>query len=245
MKDIFLVETLKLKNSKILWIAILAPAFIVVQGGMNLIRYYDLFTGKGQNVWTQLYTQSMIFYVSILYPVLTSIIITLLARIENLNSYWKYYLSLPVDKGKIYIVKFIIGCAIMFIDVVAFILSIIAVGKLIGIEGILPYDIVLIKPLMAYLASLPIIAIIYVLSIRYSQMALPLGVGICLTLPAMIVANTKYWIIYPWSYPIMVALGGDMDVFDKGSVPFVISLILLIAVFSYGYVNFRKRDIEG
>ncbi|NLZ54411.1 MAG: hypothetical protein GX892_14960 [Thermoanaerobacteraceae bacterium] len=97
---------------------------------------------------------------------------------------------------------------------------------------------------MAYFASLPIMAIIYVLSIRYSQMALPLGVGIGLTLPAMIVANTKYWIIYPWSYPIMAALGGDIDVFDKGSTTFLISLLLLPAVFSLGYIRFIKRDIE-
>ncbi|NLZ54412.1 MAG: ABC transporter permease subunit [Thermoanaerobacteraceae bacterium] len=139
MKDILAVEILKLKNSKILWIAVLAPAFIVVQGGLNLIRYYDLFTGAGQDVWAQLYTQSMIFYVSILYPILISIIITLIARIENLNSCWKYYFSLPVDRGKIYIVKFIMACAIMFIDVLAFILSVIAVGKLIGINGPVPY----------------------------------------------------------------------------------------------------------
>jgi len=244
VKDIFGIEILKLKNSKILWIALLAPAFIVIQGGLNLIRYYDLFTGKGQNVWAQLYTQSMIFYVSILYPILISIIITLIARIENVNSCWKYYLSLPVDKGKIYVVKFIIGCAVMFIDVAAFIISVIAVGMLMGIKGPVPFDVILIKPLMAYFASLPIIAVIYVLSIRFSQMALPLGVGISLTLPAMLVANTRYWVIYPWSYPIMAALGRDFDVFDKGSLTFLISFILLLAVFSCGYVGFKKRDIE-
>jgi len=243
VKDIFAVEILKLKNSKILWIAILAPAFIAVQGGLNLVRYYDLFTGKGQNVWIQLYTQSMIFYVSILFPLLICVIITLIARLEHLNSCWKYYFSLPVDRGKIYIVKFIIGCAIVFIDVAAFILSVIVVGKLIGLEGPVPYETILIKPLAAYFAALPIIAIIYVLSVSYTQMALPLGIGTCSALPAMLVANTKYWITYPWSYPIMAALGGDFDVFNKGSVTYIISTFLLIAVFSYGYCTFIKRDI--
>ena len=61
MKDIIAVELLKLKNSKILWIVILPPAFMVMQGVINLLRYYDLFTGHGQNVWEQLYMQSMIF----------------------------------------------------------------------------------------------------------------------------------------------------------------------------------------
>ncbi len=43
-------------------------------------------------------------------------------------------------------------------------------------------------------------------------MAIPLGVGIGLTLPAIIVANSRYWILYPWTYPIMAALGGDMEI---------------------------------
>lgn len=83
MRDIVAVELLKLKNSKILWIVILAPAFMVLQGVINLMRYYDLFTGHGQKVWEQLYTQSMIFYVMILFPVLISVVMTLVARIEN------------------------------------------------------------------------------------------------------------------------------------------------------------------
>lgn len=74
-------------------------------------------------------------------------------------------------------------------------------------------------------------------------MALPLGAGISLALPAMIVANSRYWIIYPWSYPIMAALGGDFDVFDKGSLIFFLSLFLLLVVFAWGYANFIKRDI--
>ena len=71
-------------------------------------------------------------------------------------------------------------------------------------------------------------------------MALPLGAGIGLALPAMIVANSRYWIIYPWSYPIMAALGGDFDVFDKGSLIFFLSLFLLLVVFAWGYANFIK-----
>lgn len=243
MKDIFEIEILKLKNSKILSIVILAPIFMVVQGALNLIRYYNLFTGKGQDVWKQLYSQSMIFYVGVLLPVLVSIVMTLMARIENANGSWKHYLSLPVKKEKIYGIKFIIGCGLVFINIAVLIVSMIIAGKVIGIQGHMPYNMILIQPMAVYVSSLPIMAILYVLSIRFSHMALPLGVGIGLSIPAMIVANSKFWMFYPWTYPIMAGLGGDMDTFSKGNIVYKISFIFLIIVFSFGYVRFKKKDV--
>lgn len=243
MRDIFGIEILKLKKSKILWIVTLAPIFMVLQGALNLLRYYDLFTGEGQNVWEQLYTQSMIFYASILFPILISIVMTLIARIENTNDNWKHYLSLPIDREKVYGIKFLIGCIFVFINILVFIFSIILAGKITGIEGNIPYEALLIRPMVTYIAALPIMAILYVLSIRFSHMAIPLGIGIGLTLPAMIVANSKLWIFYPWTYPIMAALGGDMEVFNKGSIIYMVSFILLFIVLSFGYNGFMKRDI--
>src|SRR5690606_38560679 len=137
---------LKLKNTKILLIVILAPIFMVAQGGINLIRYYDLFTGKGQNVWEQLYSQSMIFYASILFPILVGIVMTLIARIENTNNSWKHYLSLPIDKQKVYGIKFILGCLLVFINILVLIISMLAAGKIIGVEGNIPYKVIFTKP---------------------------------------------------------------------------------------------------
>ncbi|SDW45121.1 ABC transporter permease [Tepidimicrobium xylanilyticum] len=243
MRDIFRIEILKLKHSKVLWIVILAPIFIVIQGALNLLRYYDLFTGKGQNAWHQLYIQSMIFYVNILFPILISIVMTLIARIENTNDNWKHYLSLPKDRQKVYGIKFIIGCMLIFINILVLIASIYLAGKITRIGGDIPYNTLFMKPIVMYVAALPIMAILYVLSIRFSHMTIPLGIGIGLTLPSMIVANSKYWIVYPWTYPIMAALGGDMTTFNKGNIVYIISLMLLVIIFVLGYNGFMKKDI--
>jgi len=243
MRDIVAAELLKLKNSKILWIVILAPAFMIMQGVINLVRYYDLFTGQGQNVWEQLYTQSMIFYVMILFPVLISVVMTLVARIENTHYGWKQYLSLPVKKETVYTIKFVTACGLVFVNLLALIISMLIAGLFLGVEGNLPYQSLIGRPMATYLAALPIMAILYVLSIRYTQMTVPLGIGIGLALPAMVVANSKYWIIYPWTYPIMAALGGTMEIFRKGHLVYLTSIILLIVVFIYGVRNFSKSDI--
>lgn len=243
MRDIIAVELLKLKNSKIIWIVILAPAFMVMQGVTNLLRYYDLFTGQGQNVWEQLYTQSMIFYVMILFPILISVVMTMIARIENAHQGWKQYLSLPVKKETVYVIKFVTACGLVLLNIIALIISMLLAGLVIGVEGNLPYQILIRGPIATYIAALPIMAIMYILSIRHSHMSLPLGVGIGLALPAMVVANSKFWIIYPWTYPIMAALGGDTEVFAKGNLVYITSTILFITVFMYGIKNFSKRDI--
>lgn len=243
MKTIVEIEMWKLKNSKILWIVILVPAFMVAQGVINFIRYHDLFTGKGQNAWEQLYSQSMIFYVWILFPVLISLVMTLLARIENANQNWKHYLSLPVSREKIYGIKFLIGCALVLVNVFVLIACMLAAGKVIGVQEDIPYEMIFIQPMAAYVAALPIMAVLYALSIRFSHMAVPLGVGIGLTVPAMIVANTKYWVVYPWTYPIMAALGRNIDIFDKGRVIYLIGILLLIRIFRFGCGRFAKKDI--
>lgn len=74
-------------------------------------------------------------------------------------------------------------------------------------------------------------------------MTVPLGVGIGLALPAMLIANSRYWIFYPWTYPIMAALGQDMEVFSKGNLVYLNSIMLLIMVFLPGVRGFCKRDI--
>lgn len=242
MKDLIEIEVLKLKNSKILWIVTLAPLFMVVQGTTNLLRYYDLFTSQGQNVWEQLYTQSMILYVSVLLPVLISVVMTFLARIENANNSWKQYLSLPVERREIYGVKFILGIGLIFINIVVLIFSMVAAGKIIGVSGVIPLKIFN-KPLAAFVAAMPVMAMLYVLSLKFTHIALPLGVGIGLSLPAMVVANTRYWLVYPWTYPIMAALGGEFATFSKGSMVYITSLILLIIIFTLGYWEFNRRDI--
>lgn len=243
MRDIIAVELMKLKNSKILWIVTLAPAFMVLQGVINLMRYYDLFTGQGQNTWEQLYTQSMIFYVYILFPVLISLVMTLMGRLENLHQGWKQYLSLPVRKETVYVIKYVLACGLVLVNILALIISMLIASLLIGIKDSFPYENLIVRPLAAYLAAMPLMAILYVLSIRYTQMTVPLGIGIGMTLPAMIVANSKYWIIYPWTYPIMAALGNSIELFNKGPTVYLSSVILSIIVFMYGIRNFSKRDI--
>jgi len=154
MTKIFKLEIMKLKGLSLMWIVTMAPMFMVLQGALNFLRYYDLFTNKGQNIWKQIFIQSNVFYSFTLLPILITIIMIGTARVENNNGGWKYLLSLPVQRNKIYAAKFFIGFLLTLINVLVFIMSVFAAGKLAGAPGAIPYDTIVVKPLMAFASSL-------------------------------------------------------------------------------------------
>ena len=235
------IEMLKLKHSKILWIAVLAPAFIVFQGASNFLRYYDLFTEKGQNIWDQIYTQSVIFYSFLLLPILITLIMSIIGKVENDNGGWKYALTLPIKRKDMYISKFIMGSFMVLINILVFIISVLIAGKMVKAPSPIPYGMIVGQPILSYIVSFPIMIIIYIISINFSHIGIPLGLGIGLTLPTILVANTKYWILYPWTYPAMATSGGGM--FEENMLIYPISIILFIIVFIIGLYRFKNRDI--
>lgn len=243
MKKLLTVELLKLKHSKIIWIVILAPMFIVLQGVTNFMRYHDLFTQNGQNIWYKIFEQSIIFYCILLLPLLITLVITLMTRIENINNGWKYYLALPVPRSQVYLAKLIIGSGLILINIFFFSLSMYLGGKLVGAEKTVPYSLIFIKPLLAYIASFPIISILYLISVKFSKEAIILAVGIVGSIPAILAANTKVWFLYPFSYPIIASLS---DKFNESSLglwlyPLILSIFIIFLI--GGIRNFNKKDI--
>lgn len=243
MKNLLCAELLKIKRSKILWIVILAPLFIVIQGVANFIRYKEIFTNQGQNIWNKLYEQSIIFYCLILLPILITLVVTLISRIENTNSGWKYFLTLPVKRSHVYFSKLIISCGLIFINTLTLSLSMFIAGKIVGAEKVVPYSLIFGKPFLAFLASFPIISILYLISIRFTYSTIALGVGIGLTIPSILVANTKFWIIYPWTYPTIAGLNNMFSDKAKGITIYVLSLVIFLTLSFLGAKKFIKKDI--
>lgn len=241
MKKIIGLELLKLKNSRIFLVVTLAPVFMVFQGVANFLRYYDIFTSRGQNMWYQIYLQSSVFYVSALFPALIALIMVSLARIEYVSGGLRYYLTLPVKRSYVYAAKLLVGCMLSLLNVLVFSLSLLVAGKVIGAPGEIPYDIILTRPLLVYIASLPVMIVTFLLSINFSQIGIPLGIGIGLATPSLLVANTRYWVFYPWTYPIMAALGGEL--FKNTYFPFVAGPLIFVILTFAGLRWFKEKDV--
>jgi hypothetical protein len=242
MFEVFKIELMKVKRSKLLCIVTLMPLFIVFQGIGNFLRYHDLFTSKGQNIWMQVYTQSVIFYGMNLLPLIVTIVMAYLANMENKQDNWKTMLILPIEKSHMYISKFFVGAIFIFLNIIVFISAVLIGGKMLAsINMAFPKEII-IRPLLAFLVLFPVMAIQYYLSIRFSN-AVALGVGIAMTLPAMLIANTKYWILFPWTYAGMFTLSGKVNMFSTSNNLYLICAAIFIMVMLLGIREFNKRDV--
>ncbi|WP_010497850.1 ABC transporter permease [Paenibacillus elgii] len=240
MKSLFAAEWLKLKHSRILWIVILMPILLTAQGVGNFTRYSDIWT---RDDWTVIIEQCLIFYPPMLLPFFIAIVIALMIRIEHSHNGWKHLLALPVRRGHIYAAKFGLALLLVVLNIAVFGASIVAAGLVAGANGPIPLDRIALPLLRLIPAVLPIMAIQFWLSLRYRHIGIPLGIGIGLAVPSLLVANSKYWIVYPWTYPTMAALASQSSTFSKGPLLYGAIALVFLLVTVIGFTEFRRRDI--
>ncbi|GAB7388284.1 hypothetical protein BSNK01_21210 [Bacillaceae bacterium] len=236
-------EIRKLKRSRLLWLVVLLPLVLIFHGIQNFARYEHIWT---RDDWTVILEQCFLLYPSLLYPLLIAVVMALIARIERSGNGWKHLLALPVRREQVYIVKFLIAVVLLAISMAMFATGIIFGGMMAGAEGNVPYRLIVEAVVLCFAASAPIMAVQYVLSIRFSHIGIPLAFGIGLSIPTILVANSdKYWIFDPWTYPAIATLGTLREEFDKSSMTmYGIALTLFLFVFLYGLTEFRRRDVQ-
>ncbi|MBV7276258.1 ABC transporter permease [Clostridium sp. PL3] len=243
MKKAFKAELLKLRHSNMLSIAMFMPIFFVIMGLSNFLRYKELFTSKGQNVWQQIYTQSSLFYGLFIIPLFITIIIAILVRIENSEDNFKRIITLPVKRSDIFMAKLIVGCIIVLLNLILFMALVILAGLIIAPGGqSMPMNLVY-SPVLCFIAALPVIALQYYLSMKFSNIAVPLGIGVIFSVPAVLINNTKYWVMFPWIYPGRAILYGANIGFQSPLYMYIIGIVVFVIFIFLGVYEFNNKDI--
>lgn len=242
MKKVLEAELLKLKHSNVLTIVMFLPLFFVSIGFANFIRYKELFTSKGQNIWMQVYNQSAIFYGLFLLSLFVTIVMAILVRIENSNNNFRRILTLSVKRKEIYIAKFLVGCGIVFINVIIFMILVIIVGAIAAKDFNLPLSIIY-APMLTLIALMPVMSIQYYLSMKFENIGVPLGIGVLFSLPSVFISNTKYWILFPWTYPGRALLTGANVSFETDKSMYIIGIIVAMIFILLGMYEFNNKDV--
>ncbi len=202
-------ELFKLRGTRALWLALLAPLFV------PFIQFASLytFTGDGapEYAWAKFISGTSftwLFGLLILYITLEA---ALLAAIEHNADTWKYLHALPVSRGAFYLAK--VGVALLLItgSSVLFFLTTLLAGALlarvrpdIGFARHAP-DIANFAGIvfLSYLASLFVIAIQTWISIRFRNFIVPLAVGILgVVLSEVANRNEAVQYYWPWIQPV-------------------------------------------
>lgn len=243
MKEILTVEKLKLKRSKIWILYILGPLIGVTLAYTNFYNNYKLFVQSGDNEWIEAWTQVAIFMGPFVLPIMVGVYAAFVCRSEHVSGGWKHLLSLPVQRNKIFLGKFLITATMVAVTLFIVLILFVGFGLVKGVNGELPMLPLIGYCIKGFLACLPLMLLQLIISIRSKTFGIPLAVSIVFTLPAIIVASTPLGQVYPWTQPMLAMSPADESPIESYFTFYTLLSILSIALLYFGIRNFAKRDI--
>lgn len=250
--ELFRIEFLKVKRSKIVPLIFIAPLLVVASGVANLHSY---FTPDYTNAWAAMFIQSALVYAYYLLPFSMIVVCVMLAGRETGNNGILKMLALPVNRYTLSIAKFCVLLFYLFMEMVVFLGVFIIAGliatKSTGITEILPMMYLLKWSVGLFLTMLPSVAAMWAITVLFSKPLLSIGLNLLLVIPSILVANTPLWIAYSYCYSgylVSCSLhdfttGNDSAAFQL--FPFLpCAVLIFILVFAVAVTRFGKKEMR-
>jgi len=255
-------DTIKLKRTPILWVALLGGLFIT--GLVFLIHYFSVeeINKPDTNPWI-FYCNFGMTFVSILLAVPFVVLLTSSTLFaEHRSNAWKYLYSLPLPRGQIYFSKLVLILIILAITYLIFFLGQLLSGWLLGFlrpeygfheYAPQPGKFALLL-LHSYLSALGVVGLHYWLSVRWKNFIVPVGIGLLGYIVSILFSMTNRYEVgqfFLYSYPSMLgtSLGLDTpikELFWMGGLTNVewFSLGFLVIFAAAGFIEESRKNIK-
>jgi lantibiotic transport system permease protein len=250
-------EWLKKKRSLAWWLVIVGgfftPAVVIVA---RLVRHASLPEIYASDAfWTQLWTNSWESMALFFLPMGAILATSLIAQIEYRNNAWKQVHALPLNLATIYFSKFAVVLVMMVQFFILFnlgvYLSAVVPYLLIGGVGYpkapLPYAFFLRENLLYFVDCLPIVALQYLLSLRFKNFLVAIGFGFMTWVAALASLSWKYGFVIPYTYGMLNYLkdnpGGKAVIPDVDIHSLAIGYFVLFTVL--GFLLFVTKAEKG
>ncbi|GHA57551.1 ABC transporter permease [Pontibacter akesuensis] len=246
-------ETLKLKNTFSLWLAVLAPCALISMYVLVFWAKGEHMVKDGANAWHAFAAQSFMVYTIMLMPIFIALLTSLTNGIEHKSNGWKHLYSLPLPKGAIYLAKASTVLGLVLLSNAVYVVAYLAAGFFLslvrpdlGFDVVEGLNIVYITCLKLYLSCFVIVALQFWLSMRWSSFALSMGVGTVAIITVMVAMRWEHIHYYPFAYPLMTVMtfpkGNDVQqVFVE---PVLLSLGSGLLIFILGYFDVARKRIS-
>ena len=140
-------------------------------------------------------------------PLIIGIFTSFICRFEHQNGGWKQLLSLPVLRTHVYMSKFSLVMALIAIIQLLFTYSWIFIGLIKGFTDPFPMMVMLKSIVGGWIATLPLVALLLLVSMAWASFAAPLALNVVFTLPNILVANSETLApYYPWVQPFLTMI---------------------------------------
>lgn len=203
-------EWLKLRRSLALWMVIIGgfftPAIIIIARLVNHANVPALY--EKEDFWDRLWRNSWESMAVFFLPLGAILTTSLIAQIEYKNNTWKQIHTLPVSYATIFFSKLAVILTLMLIFFVLFNIGIYlsAVVPYLLISGTpypqqaLPWKKFLTEDALYFIDCLPIVALQYLLALRFKNFLVPVGLGFVFWVGAIGSVSWRLGWIIPYTY---------------------------------------------
>jgi len=209
-------ELIKAKRSAALWICILGAGFIPAIFTLVMILNPKEFNHPDftSHPWQSLFGTAWQAFSAFLLPLFVIIVCSMIVQIEYKNNTWKQVFASPQSIGNIFFSKYstiLLMILFLFVMFNLFLIGGAILANLINnkytfLSRSLEINSILKMNLKTFVALLGIISIQYWLSLRIKNFIVPIAIGLCLLITAMIIQKWEHIYKVPYAYSFLTFL---------------------------------------
>src|SRR5215204_3633311 len=253
----FQSEWLKTKRSLAFWMVVIGgfftPSIIIVARLVRYTRVPELYSAE--NFWDLLWKNSWESVAIFFLPLGAILSTSLIAQIEYKNNTWKQLHTLPLSYTTIFVAKLAVIVVLMLQFFVLFNIGIYLSAMLPYwlVSGVpyprqpVPYLHYLRENALYFIDCLPIVALQYLISLRYANFLVPVGLGFVFWVGSLAALPWQFGYAIPYTYPMYNYLKAGVQ--TKAVVPDVNIHVLAIAYFvvitAVSYVLYLTKKEKG
>lgn len=237
------VEMLKIRRSLALLMMLACPLMVVVLVVGVTLKHAPATATIGKP-WTGVQGGITAIWAYFMLPLYVALSTSLVNGNEHRNQTWRLMLTLPISQHQLFFVKALAAWLLIVGSNIALVVFIAVATMLAGaagyaIDGALGNQLWILA-LKIPVACLPILVLQHAISWRYTNIVLPLAVGVVATMGIMQLGSSEYWIYYPWSYPLMAVNGSSAQMQQQA-----LALAVAVALGLHGLATtwLGRRDV--
>ncbi len=199
--ELFIIEFKKVKRGRIVPLIFIAPLLVVISGVANLSQYI---TTEYTNAWPAMFIQSALVYAYYLLPFSMIVVCVMIVGRETGNNGMLKMLALPVSRYALSMAKFCVLVCFLLMEMVVFLAVFVIAGSVAanttGVTETLPVFYLMKWCIGLVFTMLPCMGTMWAITVLFEKPLLSAGLNLLLVIPGVLVANTPFWIFYPYCY---------------------------------------------
>ena len=253
----FQSEWLKKKRSLSSWLVIVGgfftPLIIIIARLVHYNQLPALYAKDG--FWNQLWQSSWESMAIFLLPIGVILATSLITQLEYKNNTWKQLHTTPLSFTTIFFSKLLVILIMVVQFFVLFNIGIYlsALIPYLLVKGVpyptapVPFAAILREDGYYFIDCLPIVALQYLLSLKYKNFLVPVGIGFGLWIASLGALSWKFGYLIPYTYCMLNFLKNQTN--GRAAIPainiHVMAVVYFILISIVGYIMYLTKKEKG